>query len=401
MNKIEPTKIDATASDSCTRSGAFALLLSMALFSLIPYWLWEPAEIAQSQYYSLRLSLIAAINQLDNSFYWQKYIDSHEAAEAMPIEQLLEVSFKEKQTNNIKVQSKPAVTPKYVNKQDDKAPPAPYNFNVSIVGKLDCIHNISDLLSKLNDSDLLTKSRQTKGIFNYSIYRWALKRDSLINRNRHLSRPVTLIFNDAEVAKVPVKENMQFSLKVQVKSNKEEEEKIPEDFVPAHNKEDLLKYLTLHDIRELANFELLKIDDTIKLAGRDGREITISPNQLPRNLYMASIFLEVGLLFVIIYFGSFIREALSSAEFPVSGTLFSAFSKSSPSLAVFFLGLWSPFAASLGVAVSARKLLLIVFCVLIWFFTFSIQRDLQRKKFFELLDLRRIMHERRAGKGQA
>jgi hypothetical protein len=47
----EPTKVDMAASEACVRSGAFALLLSVALFLLVPSWREQP------NYAALRLCL--------------------------------------------------------------------------------------------------------------------------------------------------------------------------------------------------------------------------------------------------------------------------------------------------------------------------------------------------------
>jgi len=63
----------------------------------------------------------------------------------------------------------------------------------------------------------------------------------------------------------------------------------------------------------------------------------------------------VLLAFVLVYFGAFAREAVSSPNFPTPGTLFSAFSGSRWSLLVLLLALWGPFAASVAVAIASRQ----------------------------------------------
>ena len=45
-DRREPTKVDMAAAESCRRSGTFALLLTLALFAGIPYWLQRPKEAA-------------------------------------------------------------------------------------------------------------------------------------------------------------------------------------------------------------------------------------------------------------------------------------------------------------------------------------------------------------------
>src|SRR5207249_4445622 len=86
----QPTKIDELASQACTRSGAFALLLALFLGSLNPYWLQAEKDIAFDRYLSLRLNLDAAIRALDDDFIWQRYKASHEQAESMRLAQLIE-----------------------------------------------------------------------------------------------------------------------------------------------------------------------------------------------------------------------------------------------------------------------------------------------------------------------
>ena len=45
------------------------------------------------------------------------------------------------------------------------------------------VRQIADYLIELNNSDLLTRSRNASDFFNLSIYRWVLKRDNLIAQN--------------------------------------------------------------------------------------------------------------------------------------------------------------------------------------------------------------------------
>src|SRR4030042_2207580 len=92
MSIDEATKMDVAASAACTRAGTFALLLSLFLLALIPFWEQEREEIALGQYLALRLNLAISINQLDDNPYWQQYKTSHEAAESTSIEKLLKVS---------------------------------------------------------------------------------------------------------------------------------------------------------------------------------------------------------------------------------------------------------------------------------------------------------------------
>jgi len=327
------------------------LLLSLALVALIPYWAQEREETALGRYIALRLNLATSINQLGDDPQWQQYKAAHEAAESTPIEQLLKVLVEtpSSDAHAKKEQLTPPTTVENETKQNATlVPPPPSNIRIST--QIDTIHEIVSSLRGLYDSGLLTNSRKVSGFYDYSIYLWDLKRHRLANRNM-LSGTVVLSGADEKEFR--------------------------------HDKDGLLlKYLTLRDVRELAQFELPKIPDSTRPGGRYGKEIDIAPGSLPRNLYMAAVFAEVLLLFIVMYFYAFTREAVSSPTFPAPGTLFSAFSRSSWTLAVFFIALWSPVAASLGVAVASRKLPLIVCSVLIGCAVLSVHITFRRKSYF-------------------
>ncbi len=87
---------------------------------------------------------------------------------------------------------------------------------------------------------------------------------------------------------------------------------------------------------------------------------------------------------------AFAGEAVSSAGFPVQGTLFSAFSGSRGTLLVFLLALWSPLFASVAVAVTARKWSLVPYSVLIGCAILFAHLRLQRKSYFRALNPRLI-----------
>jgi hypothetical protein len=157
-----------------------------------------------------------------------------------------------------------------------------------------------------------------------------------------------------------------------------------DNFIPTLDREALLRCMTLRDVRELAQFELPTISNPAQLGGRIKREIEITPGSLPRGPYMASVVVPVLLFFVMMYFGAFAREAVSSATFPAQGTLFSAFSRSRWTLIVFFLALWSPLIASLGVAAASRKWTLVACSLSICYAVLSAHLVLHRKSFWSL-----------------
>ncbi len=377
LDLVEPTKIDTAASDSCARSGAFALLLSLALVSMIPYWLQVKEDIAVSRYLFLRLSLVTAVDLLNEAVTWQKYKTSEEAAESIPMAQLLEVRVETplSEPNTNTVQPKPAATAK--EKTQRAVAPALSPPTLRLSSEIYEIHQIADFLAELDDSDLLTTSRAVSDSLNYSIHRWVLKRHSLIVRNMAANTPHMVLLP-------PRKEAQQ-----------------PDNFVPTVGRKDLFKNLTLRDVQELAQFELPKVPGITLREGRGGKQIDITPGSLPRNLYMASVSAQLLLFFVIVYFNAFAHEAALSAAFPVPGTLFSAFSRSYWTLLVYFLGLWSPFLASLSMAVTSRKWPLIGLSVLIGFAILTVYVVFHRKSYFKTLIFWQLPRGNRSAKNGA
>jgi hypothetical protein len=346
------------ASATCARSGAFALLLSLALFTMIPYWLHRAEQIALVNYVALRLSLVGAVETLDGSVNWKIYRASNREADSMTIAQLLKVQ----------VHSSP-VPPTTSNGQKEPivsgsgpprgargwipAPPA----GLEILSPINEMQVIADLLVSLDDSQLLTKSRNASVFYNYSIFRWVIKRSLLLSRN--------LVGSSGGVA-----------LESAPAPNS------PDNFVPSWGKEAMLNNLTMQDVRELASFELPQLSDTTSIGVSGEKEIDISPGSLPRTLFAATLCAECLLLFVIIHLGAFAREAAFSEAFPVAGTLFSAFAKSGGTLLVFGLALCVPFIASLGILIVSRKwefllLTALIGCAIYWIFCV-----LQRKCYF-------------------
>ena len=155
--EVGPTKIDTAASDACSRSGAFALLLSLALLSVIPYWSERQKDIALGRYVSLRLSLETAVELLNDNFYWQKYKSSNEAAESASVLKLLDVWVEEtpsSEGNVPPVQSSTGTAPQNKARRTDipgLRPAAPTLLSVTMKTQIDEIHQIADLLVALDD----------------------------------------------------------------------------------------------------------------------------------------------------------------------------------------------------------------------------------------------------------
>lgn len=371
----EPTKADEAASEACTRSGAVILLLFVALLLLIPYWIRRPINIALGRYVAIRHELAVTLGELQDDPFWQGYLASHPSAESMSIAQLAKLQVNETSIINAMTGKKspehptvPKNTPEH-NGSLKSGPPRlspPTMLSANAFGPISEMRPISELFSALDDSDLLAQSRQFSNFFDLSIYTWATKRDDLLVLRVDIS-PCYMGKGDPMASYKGPK---------------------PALFVPAIKKDVLLKCFTLQDVRELAQLELPKVSNPTPLGGSIGQAVEVTTGSLPRDLYMASIVVQILLFFTIMYFAAFAREATSSSSFPAKGTLFSAISKSPWTLLVFLIALWAPLVASVALAYFSRKWLLWLFTVGIFVAIGSAHAVLQRKSLFKPLRIR-------------
>ena len=282
----DPAKVDTTASEACTRSGTFALLLSVVLFLLIPYWLHQGRDIAVRKYRAYRYNLTFYLEMLDDDPFWQKYSASHDAAESMSIAQLRDLWLEAPtgETNLVKDQSRPAsatkkktqeVAASKLSREPPKAlePPKvvapPTNLTVKAMETLREIPQIVDLMSKLNEPELLTRSREAERYYDFSIVRWANKRNDLVYRNA--------------IVHSCTKQELEIP----------HQEPKSEYFVPALQSETLLRCLNLRDLRELAHFELPPSYSPVQ----DGKgEVEVVRGSLPRDPYLALFLLVTSVL---------------------------------------------------------------------------------------------------------
>lgn len=403
-SSTDPTKVDTAASEGCTRSATFSLLLSVVLFLLIPYWSERQNYISLSRYIALRLTLALQVDTLNDDPIWQNYAAAHATADSTPIAQLLKAQVEPSGRAATKANTMPNLSEGVTGKDSGQspgvskrnpeplgssrgagshklrskasaaqdstqnpstslAPPLPpTNVQVHYEIVLNYVPQIVDSLNKLNDPDLLSRSRQVSNFFDISIARWAQKRGSLI-----YGSVISGICTPTKEIEIPVKGE---------KAN---------SFVPELDKEVMLTCLTIPSVRVLAQFELPTLTNPTELGGRIGRELELSPNTLPRDPYLANIVAQLLLFFALIHFGAYAREAVSSPAFPAPATLFGAFAKSRWTLLVFLLALWAPLIASLGTAITSRKWLLFALSVFIFFAVYSAYRVLQRKSYFQSL----------------
>jgi len=408
----EPAGVDRASSDACTRSGGFALLLSIALLLLIPYWSDRPKMEALGLYLTSRFNLMVDLQSLDDEPFWQEHPDAYAKAESMSIEQLTESSdsiftsveeTSKTKPKNVAPQMGKAVsgepllpgasakgpsskkskisssngtskdasntlspTPSQMVGTKTAPPLPPTNVRAEAVGgegnELYDIPRVVDVLKKLNNSEMLSRSLQTSNYIDASIVRWVTKRNSLVYRNLAVGKCVT---NHLEVP---------YAGKPSLY------------YVPALYPDAMLKCLTLKDVKELADFESpTAVYNPPQLGEHISGQVDINPGSLPRDPFLASILVQALLFFVITYFGVFARECTSMSNFPSPGTLFGAFSKTRAGLLIFLLAMWSPFGASFGVAVTAHKWPMYLCTCLVLYAVLSVHIVLQKRSYWALL----------------
>ena len=384
----DPTAVDHAASKACTQSGTVALLLSVALFLLTSYWIERPKQIALGQYVGYRLNLANQLDTLDADPNWQEYRNSLESAESMPIAQLVDVvvSVPGGATNKVtKAGPQPAapiegryqlswepLSPKPhspaaptgthdVHHVERPAPPGPVSITAVFTVHLEEMRAIADYLAKLNDPRLLEASKQASNFFDLSIARWANKRNKLMYRNAFLH---TCTATQLEVPTIPAGASR------------------PDNYVPLLDRDALLTCLTLRDVRELAKFELPTFGNPLQLDERIQKQVDVQPGSLRGDLFTASIVVQGFLFFIIVYFGAFAHEAVSSAAFPAPGTLFGVFSRLRWNLVVMLFALWTPLITSVTMSVVSRRWLLMACNAPIVLAVLSVHRVLQCKSYF-------------------
>ena len=140
--------------------------------------------------------------------------------------------------------------------------------------------------------------------------------------------------------------------------------------------------MTLQDIRQLAKLELPTFSNPLQLDGRIQQEIVVNPWSLSASLFPISLIAQLLLFFVLVYFGAFASEAVSSATFPTPGTLFAAFSRSRWLQLTMLIAIWIPITVSLTMSVVSHKWQLMACNVPILIAVLFIQSALRRKSYF-------------------
>src|ERR1700690_882488 len=100
--------------------------------------------------------------------------------------------------------------------------------------------------------------------------------------------------------------------------------------------------LTLQDWRELAALEMPSMGSPDQIGGEFQRQVDVSVGALPRRVDEASFAVAALLIFTLLYFGAFLREAARSESFPADGTLFGAFSRTPLANLLMLLAIFVP-----------------------------------------------------------
>lgn len=381
----EPTKIDLAASAACTKSGAFALALSLVLLFLIPYWEQRPSELALADYVMFRALLSMDLDQLDQNPIWTCYKESHPEAETGGIRSLPEaIAYSPngdaisncvdapKQPTNSKLNIRPPVQEglkestshvrpifNFAEEAIAQIPPAkspnaplPPTISVTITIQLPELDELALRTQKLNDSEFLNRASNYSNYYVFSIARWT-------------QRKRMLAWHDQREHRCPTK-----SLDAPAQTGSSALGPDPEV---------LANCLSIQDWKELAAYEMPSVGSPDQIGGSIRRDIEIGVGALPHRVDEASYAGEALLIVTLLYFGAFFREGASTTNFPAAGTLFSAFSRTRLANGVFLGAIFLPPLSSLALAIISRDILLIggcaLICLSIWWVFAGFQAD--------------------------
>lgn len=367
-------EIETAASQACTRSGTFALLLAVVLFLLSAYWVQEKNPLAAAQYTAHRNTLTIHLETLDEDPLWQSYKQRNPEAEDTAMSALFHAAGTVTQnigmptttgTGTGGAAAPPLIAPSAIGRkssaqsQQHVAPAPPTNITVttSFTNEPPEMAQVREDLELLNDSQMLTRARQASNFFELSIIRWVSKVGTTVYAND------TRGISHAPVLELPAKSR-------------------PTHYTPQFDKKALMDCLTLRNVRDLATFELPVFTNPDSMMRHAAQEVEMSPGSLPKDPYMATITAQLLLFLVLTYFAAFTRESASSETFPLRGTLFGVFSRSGWMTVVFFLALWTPFAACCAVLIASPKATLSIGLIPVALVTLFVQRTLEKTSFF-------------------
>ena len=299
----QSSQLDVRCSSSCTRAGLTILLFSaLAIAMLLPLEKVKQFN-ALADYVYFRYQLKDTLDQLEAEPCWKVFITKEgNQVSSWLLSVLLEIYFEPPQTDKPKIiypstlnksQENKKTQKNFQNLERDKIPPAPPTLRISY--KLWHFQRIAEILTDLGSAKLLTLARSYSPRFSISIYRWEILRKRMISNNR----------------KIPV-------------ISRPPEKKLKEE--PSIPREELTKYLTLDDIRDLSNYELLELSDIDPLR-RELSYFNLPSLGMPVETFSATYFIQLGLIFSLAYFWLFQYEAKLSKNYPAPGTLFGVFQR--------------------------------------------------------------------------
>ncbi len=358
----EPSPLDINCSNACIRAGLAALLFSALAISMLQPLTHGKALDALLKYVSWRFALKEALGQLETDPCWEELTNRGSGAqeskeggfnflleyrcEPKPRSsgiqpQVIEPSpyswlYKDKAIKQSSMAGADTLwsISSFINlrysyadvqpespsvPQADTDPPAtPQGLKITV--PIFPIHEVVDLLSELGDGQVLMLARSFSYRYDRSIYNWETLRHKLIIKNKSKEIPVISIPSKGKTY-----------------------------FVRSYSRDELLKYLTLQDVRSLATYELPDLSEVEFLIKESGR-ISLPWTSSPLGLGSASTFVELAILLSLIHFWLFQREAQYSNFFPAPGTLFGAYNRTQISQRIFLFLITVPPASAVMLA---------------------------------------------------
>ncbi|MGA2814402.1 MAG: hypothetical protein ABSG16_23645 [Candidatus Acidiferrum sp.] len=360
--------IDKVSSEACTRSGAFALLVSLVILLLCPYWEGRKSDAALASYLTNRLNLAVSLESLQNDAVWMEYAQSHPKVDQETLNSLVDTTVEIRRTASTKTsppsdKSAPEATKPQKPNSPGSKPLPPNGLSATSVDEIEPpeLSRIAEAWKNLNDSEMLTKSRENSNYFDFSIVKWVNRRGLLLYAN-----DLSGLCSESEIEKP----------RGSSKSGQ---------YVPQLNDNAVMNCATLSNLEDLAKFEMPQMSIPTDLGNRVSRTVDLTFGSLPKEGYAATLVAEALLFFVMVYFAAFVREAASSEFFPAPGTLFSGFSRSRWMLIVFLITLWTPLISVCAVTYVSRNLLVAFGIPLVLLGTYSVQRTLVKKSYFRAI----------------
>ncbi len=301
--------MDVRCSNSCTRAGLTALLLSAIAISMLQPLTQGRALIALGKYISSRFNLESYLNELDVDPCWKQFKakspnhDPEKSNLSLPLKYECESGPTSFLVPSTAFSLFASSWQSNVFAQD--APPAPPT-NIKALQSIFLIYEIANTLTELGDGKLLALARSYSFRYDNSIYKWSDFRYRLIAQNKHKG-----------------------DIPIYIKTKD-----YGEYYVGTYERDELINYLTLENIRELSKYEMPNMSEVEGLSNKSGR-FNLPWNMVSLDASSAAIFVEFALLFALIYFWLYQREAKISPYFPLGGTLFAVFRRTNVSRVVF------------------------------------------------------------------